>query len=187
MAILFTLRVFARNLLRGNRRRNTFRISFWCLAWDSNRGFSSNKPTHYLLGHGDLMQVISQKKKKIQVIDQKMLVIDRKVQVIVKNTASRHKIASYLPMQCNLRKNTRANQLWKLWHLKNAHNIHLLANLEGEQKYYKFCEANVLEATKFFCVKKRKNLEYFLISSIEIVNILKYFIINRNRDEFRSQ
>ena len=37
------------NLLRGNRRRNTFRISFWCLAWDSNPGFSSNKPTHYLL------------------------------------------------------------------------------------------------------------------------------------------
>ena len=28
MAILFTLRVFARNLLRGNRRRNSFRISF---------------------------------------------------------------------------------------------------------------------------------------------------------------
>ena len=55
MAILFTLRVFARNLLRGNRRKNTFRISFWCLAWDSNFGFSSNKPTHYLLDHGDLM------------------------------------------------------------------------------------------------------------------------------------
>ena len=32
MAILFTLKVFARNLLRGNRRRNTFRISFRCLA-----------------------------------------------------------------------------------------------------------------------------------------------------------
>ena len=28
MAILFTLRVFARNLLRGNRRRNTFCILF---------------------------------------------------------------------------------------------------------------------------------------------------------------
>ena len=28
MAILFTLRVFARNLLRENRRRNSFRISF---------------------------------------------------------------------------------------------------------------------------------------------------------------
>ena len=26
---------------------------FWCLAWDSNPGFSSNKPTHYLLDHGD--------------------------------------------------------------------------------------------------------------------------------------
>ena len=34
--------IFARNLLRGNRRRNTFCISFWCLAWYSNPGFSSN-------------------------------------------------------------------------------------------------------------------------------------------------
>ena len=59
MVILFTLRVFARNLLRGNRRRNTFRISFWCLAWDSNPGFSSNKPTHYLLDHGDLLYYIT--------------------------------------------------------------------------------------------------------------------------------
>ena len=31
---------------RGNRRRNTFRILLWCLAWGSNPGFSSNKPTH---------------------------------------------------------------------------------------------------------------------------------------------
>ena len=53
MAIWFTLRVFARNPLRGNRRRNTFCILFCCLAWDSNPGFSSNKPTHYLLDHGD--------------------------------------------------------------------------------------------------------------------------------------
>ena len=46
----FTLRVFARNLLRGNRRRNNF--SYFVLMsglWDSNPGFSSNKPTHYLL------------------------------------------------------------------------------------------------------------------------------------------
>ena len=50
---LLTLRVFARNLPGGNRRRNTFRISFQYLAWDSNPGFSSNKPTHYLLDHGD--------------------------------------------------------------------------------------------------------------------------------------
>ena len=50
---LFTHRVFARNLVRGNRRRNTFRILFWCLAWASNPGFSSNKLTHYLLDHGD--------------------------------------------------------------------------------------------------------------------------------------
>ena len=44
-AILFTLS----SLLRGNRRKNNL---FWCLAWDSNPGFSSNKLTHYLLDHG---------------------------------------------------------------------------------------------------------------------------------------
>ena len=58
MAILFTLRVFARNVLRGNRRRNTFRILFWCLPWGSNSGFSSNKPTHYRLDHGDIYTYI---------------------------------------------------------------------------------------------------------------------------------
>ena len=47
-----------RFLLSGNRRRNTFRISFWCLTWDSNPGFSSNKPTHYLLDHGDFRSQI---------------------------------------------------------------------------------------------------------------------------------
>ena len=46
-----TLRVFPRNLLRGNYRRNTFRILFWCLAWSLNPGFSSNKPINYLLDH----------------------------------------------------------------------------------------------------------------------------------------
>ena len=39
MKILFTFRVFARN-----RRRNTFCILFWRLAWHSNPSFSSNKP-----------------------------------------------------------------------------------------------------------------------------------------------
>ena len=55
---LFTLRVFARNLLRGNRQRKTFRILFWCLAWDTNPSFSSNKPIHYLLDHGDFMMLV---------------------------------------------------------------------------------------------------------------------------------
>ena len=32
LQFLFTLRVFARNLLRGNRRRKTVRIPFWCQA-----------------------------------------------------------------------------------------------------------------------------------------------------------
>ena len=59
MAILFTLRVFARN-----RRRNTFRISLWCLAWGSNPGFSSDKPTHYLLGHGDFVKSAARKLPK---------------------------------------------------------------------------------------------------------------------------
>ena len=43
--------VFARN-----RRRNMcFHISFRCLAWDTNMGFKSIKPTHYLLDYGDFI------------------------------------------------------------------------------------------------------------------------------------
>ena len=54
IANLFTLRVFASNLLRGSRRpRNTFCILFWYLAWGSNHGFTCNKPTHYKLGYGE--------------------------------------------------------------------------------------------------------------------------------------
>ena len=53
--ILFTPRVFARNLLRGNRRKINFCILFWCLAWGSNPGLRlfhtvvlfSDKPCHY--------------------------------------------------------------------------------------------------------------------------------------------
>ena len=54
MAILFTLRVFARNLLRRSRRRNIFIFSYWCLTWGLNSGFTSNKPTHYLLNYGNI-------------------------------------------------------------------------------------------------------------------------------------
>ena len=51
---LFTLRVFARNWLRGNHRTNTCCILFWCLIWGSRPGFTSNnKPTNYLLDYGD--------------------------------------------------------------------------------------------------------------------------------------
>ena len=57
MAILFTLRTFARNLLGGNRRRNTFSILFWCLAWGSNTGFTSNEPSQYLLDYGEFYWV----------------------------------------------------------------------------------------------------------------------------------
>ena len=46
---LITHRVFAINLLRGNPRRNTFHILFWCLAWCSNPGFSSNTIARILL------------------------------------------------------------------------------------------------------------------------------------------
>ena len=30
-----------------------FHISFWCLTWDTNPGFKSNKPTHYVLDYSD--------------------------------------------------------------------------------------------------------------------------------------
>ena len=56
VAILFTLRAFARDLLRGNDQRNTFCILFWILAWGLNPGFTFNKPTHNLLEHGDFVK-----------------------------------------------------------------------------------------------------------------------------------
>ena len=49
---LFTLRVFTRNLPKENRRTNIiFHIS--CLTWNTNQGFTSNKPTHHLLDYAD--------------------------------------------------------------------------------------------------------------------------------------
>ena len=41
MADLFTFRVFARNLLRGNRRK---KYSFSYFIWDTNPDYTSNKP-----------------------------------------------------------------------------------------------------------------------------------------------
>ena len=47
MAILFTLRVFARNLLRGKRRKKYVFIFRFIDAWS----------THYLLDYGDFLEV----------------------------------------------------------------------------------------------------------------------------------
>ena len=53
-AILFTLRVFARNLMRGNRQINIFfHILFWCLAWDIQpfrQDYDLASQTTYVLG-----------------------------------------------------------------------------------------------------------------------------------------
>ena len=55
MASLFTLRVFARNMLKEIAEEIIFffHVSFRCLTWDTNPGFSFNKPTHCLLDYGD--------------------------------------------------------------------------------------------------------------------------------------
>ena len=53
----FTLSGFARNLLLGNRRRYILspydEKTKWCLIWDTIPGFTSNKPTHYVLDYDD--------------------------------------------------------------------------------------------------------------------------------------
>ena len=71
MAVLFTLRAFASNLLRGNRRRNTFCTLFWCLAWGSNPGFTSNKPTHCPLPYGDFKNCSYQPWKTVFLLNTK--------------------------------------------------------------------------------------------------------------------
>ena len=53
MAILFTPRVFTRNLLRRSRQRNIFIFSFWCLTWYLNSDLMPNNPKHYLLDFDD--------------------------------------------------------------------------------------------------------------------------------------
>ena len=71
MAILFVLSEFLPEICwKEITEKNTFCILFWCLAWVSNNGFSSNKPTHYLLDHGDFMRgwgwaIVSNKKAAI--------------------------------------------------------------------------------------------------------------------------
>ena len=44
ISIFFTLKVFARNLLRGSRLRNIFIFPFWYLMWGINPRFTSNSP-----------------------------------------------------------------------------------------------------------------------------------------------
>ena len=53
MEVLFTLKIFATNLLRGYRWRNiVFHIPFRCLTCDTNSS-TSNMSIHYLLYYGD--------------------------------------------------------------------------------------------------------------------------------------
>ena len=54
---LFTIRILARNLLIGNRRKKNFCTLFWCSDWGSN----INKPTHYLLDYGDFFWILNSK------------------------------------------------------------------------------------------------------------------------------
>ena len=52
MAGLFTLRAFARNLLRGSCRKNIFsHFIFDNRPGTRTKAFASNKPTHYILDH----------------------------------------------------------------------------------------------------------------------------------------
>ena len=55
--ILFTLRAFARNLLRGKLPKKYFFPFF--LFIDTKLGFISNEPTHYLLDYADFILTIA--------------------------------------------------------------------------------------------------------------------------------
>ena len=59
-ASLFTLRGFAKKCWEEIAEKICFffQISFWCLTWDMNQGFTFNKLTHYLLDYGDCREKI---------------------------------------------------------------------------------------------------------------------------------
>ena len=54
IAILFTLRVIARNLLRGSRRSNIFIFTIWYLTWSLN----SSLMFKYHLDYGDFKSIL---------------------------------------------------------------------------------------------------------------------------------
>ena len=60
MPILFTFRVFVRNLLRGSGQRNIF-LGF-------NRGFTYNKPTHHLLDQGNFDVIVYRTKLNTKIV-----------------------------------------------------------------------------------------------------------------------
>ena len=62
MAILFTLKIFVRNLLRLSRRKNIFIFLFWCMTWGLNSSLTYSKPTYYLLHYVDSLVIISHNK-----------------------------------------------------------------------------------------------------------------------------
>ena len=58
MAILFTLRVFARNLLRKSPKKYFSSFVLMSGLGLANPDFTSNKPTHFQLDYGDTAQAI---------------------------------------------------------------------------------------------------------------------------------
>ena len=53
MAIFIDSQSFCQKSAERKSPKKYFSYLIWCLAWESNPGFSSNKSTHYLLDHGD--------------------------------------------------------------------------------------------------------------------------------------
>ena len=104
----FTHRVFVRNLRRGNCRRNTFRILLWCLAWDSNPGFSSNKPTYYLLHQGELVYISA----KIKMISyEKMIFLSKSASSVSRSQAHLAKRCSSVYPTLFVRRKDKTNYL----------------------------------------------------------------------------
>ena len=108
MAGLFTLRVFAINLLRWSRRRNIFHISFF-YDWPGMRtqAFASNKPTHYILDQGDLITlihtyIIGHYNPSVRIIDLvSQFKVDSELQIILKYFSWQLNLFSeFLPEMC---------------------------------------------------------------------------------------
>ena len=50
---IYSQSFFQKSAERKSPKKYFLYFLFWCLAWGSNPGFTSNKPTHYLLDHCD--------------------------------------------------------------------------------------------------------------------------------------
>ena len=92
-AVLFTLRDFARNLLRGSRRWNIFHMSIFD-DWPGiqTQAFVSNKPIHYIQNYCRIYKTSNYCRIYTKIIFDNWHILAKTLHTIVNNSLEKRKI-----------------------------------------------------------------------------------------------